>query len=137
MIRSLLIKGAMLAGTVGAVLWMGWPAPPDPMPRPTASSQPVLSAVGASAADRAPGPPSPPRVNAAAKLDLNRASADELQTLPGIGAVLAGRVVEWRAKHGSFRNVEQLREVKGIGRKTLERVRPLVVVDGGIRSDRD
>jgi competence protein ComEA len=53
---------------------------------------------------------------------------EDLQRLPGIGAVLARRVVEWRTAHGPFRTVEELNEVKGIGPKKLERIRPLVTV---------
>jgi competence protein ComEA len=61
-------------------------------------------------------------------LDLNQASAGELEVLPGIGAVLAQRVVALRASTGGFRTVEDLREVKGIGAKKLNRIRPLVTV---------
>ncbi len=61
-------------------------------------------------------------------LDLNRASAEELEALPGIGPSRAEAVVRWRAEHGSFRNLEDLLEVPGIGPATLERLRSLVVV---------
>ena len=61
-------------------------------------------------------------------LDLNRASAADLEQLPGIGAVLAQRMITYRQSHGGFQTVEELRQVKGIGRKKLDRVRPLVTV---------
>jgi competence protein ComEA len=48
-------------------------------------------------------------------LDLNRATAAELDALPGIGPVLAQRIVDWRTEHGRFASIEQLREVTGIG----------------------
>ncbi|MFF5211874.1 helix-hairpin-helix domain-containing protein [Streptosporangium sp. NPDC000396] len=48
-------------------------------------------------------------------LDLNTATAEQLEQLPGVGQVLAQRIVEYRDSHGGFRNVEQLREVSGIG----------------------
>lgn len=48
-------------------------------------------------------------------LDLNSASAEALQELPGVGPVLASRIVEWRTRHGRFSSVEELREVEGIG----------------------
>jgi competence protein ComEA len=57
-------------------------------------------------------------------LDLNRASAAELDRLPGIGPVLAGRIVEHRARHGPFRSPEELLAVPGIGPRLLERLRP-------------
>jgi competence protein ComEA len=48
-------------------------------------------------------------------LDLNLATADDLDGLPGIGPVLAQRIVDWRTEHGRFASVDQLQEVSGIG----------------------
>jgi competence protein ComEA len=48
-------------------------------------------------------------------LDLNLATAEQLDGLPGIGPVLAQRIVDWRTEHGRFASVDQLREVSGIG----------------------
>lgn len=56
-------------------------------------------------------------------LDLNSASAAELETLPGIGPALASRIVEYRASIGRLRSIEELTEVPGIGRVTVERLR--------------
>jgi competence protein ComEA len=56
------------------------------------------------------------------RLDLNRASAAELDALPGIGPVLAGRIVEHRQAHGPFRRVEELRAVRGVGPRLFERL---------------
>ena len=50
-------------------------------------------------------------------LDLNAATASELDALPGVGPVLAQRIVDWRTAHGPFRDVSQLREVDGIGER--------------------
>ena len=61
-------------------------------------------------------------------LDLNQASAGELEALPGIGAVLAQRVIAFRTSTGGFRAVEDLREVKGIGAKKFNRIKSLVTV---------
>ncbi|MDR4466145.1 MAG: helix-hairpin-helix domain-containing protein [Nitrospira sp.] len=61
-------------------------------------------------------------------VDLNQASAEELEALPGIGAVLAQRVIALRTSTGGFRAVEDLREVKGIGVKKFNRVKSLVTV---------
>lgn len=63
-------------------------------------------------------------------IDVNRASADELQRLPGIGPKMSQRIVDERRK-GLFKAVEDLRRVPGIGPKTLERLRPHVTVGGG------
>jgi len=48
--------------------------------------------------------------------------------LPGIGEQLAERILQYRKAHGAFRTIEQLREVKGIGKKRMDRLRPLVTV---------
>ncbi|MDH4079778.1 MAG: helix-hairpin-helix domain-containing protein [Nitrospira sp.] len=61
-------------------------------------------------------------------VDLNQASAEELEALPGIGAVLAQRVIALRTSTGGFRAVEDLREVKGIGAKKFNRIKSLVMV---------
>lgn len=59
-------------------------------------------------------------------LDPNTASAAELEALPGIGPVLARRIVEHRRAHGRFERLEDLLEVQGIGPRMLERLRPLL-----------
>lgn len=63
------------------------------------------------------------RDSAAPRVDLNRADAMELDRLPGIGPVLAQRIVEHRARHGPFRRIEELRAVRGVGPRLLERLR--------------
>lgn len=52
-------------------------------------------------------------------LDINSAPVEELAELPGIGEVLAERIVEYRAEHGPFKTVEELTEVSGIGERKL------------------
>ena len=61
-------------------------------------------------------------------IDLNRATADELVALPGVGPVLAGRIVAYRDSAGPFESVSELVSVKGIGAATLERIRHRVRV---------
>jgi len=69
-------------------------------------------------------------VPAASKtVDINRASAEELVTLPGIGPKLAKEIVEYRAKHGPFHRVEDLLIIPGIGTKKWKILRPHVCVD--------
>ncbi|GAB2698243.1 helix-hairpin-helix domain-containing protein [Thalassiella azotivora] len=61
-------------------------------------------------------------------VDLNTATVGDLDALPGIGPVLAERIVTWREENGRFTAVDELAEVSGIGPKVLERLRPLVTV---------
>jgi competence protein ComEA len=60
------------------------------------------------------------------RISINGATADQLQTLPGIGPVMAGRIVEYRLTHGGFRSINDLLKIKGIGRKTLEKLKPYI-----------
>lgn len=62
------------------------------------------------------------------RLDLNQAGAADLELLPGIGPSLARRIVEDRAARGPFQNVEALQRVRGIGPRTLQRLRALIEV---------
>lgn len=66
---------------------------------------------------------------ATARLDLNQAERIELLQLPGVGPNLAMRIETYRQTHGPFRSVDDLSNVSGIGPATLERLRPLVVVE--------
>jgi competence protein ComEA len=61
-------------------------------------------------------------------LDLNRADVAQLETLPGIGPAMAGRILEYRAENGGFKSVDDLDDVKGIGEAKMEKLRPLVMV---------
>lgn len=63
-------------------------------------------------------------------LDLNGATKEQLQLLPGIGQVLAERIVEAREDKGGFGTVEELLEVEGIGEKILDGIRAYVTVEG-------
>jgi competence protein ComEA len=61
-------------------------------------------------------------------VDLNAATLSDLDSLPGVGPVMAGRILDWRTAHGRFTTVDQLREISGIGARTFERLRPRVRV---------
>ncbi len=66
-------------------------------------------------------------------LNINTASTEELQTLPNIGERLAERIIDHRTQHGDFTSVDALQNVKGVGPKTIEKLRPFVdaMVDPG------
>jgi competence protein ComEA len=61
-------------------------------------------------------------------LDLNRATAADLETLPGVGAALAARLAAYRSEHGPLQSVDDVRKVPGFGEKLVARLRPLVTV---------
>jgi competence protein ComEA len=143
--QSFVIKLGMLAATMGVVFWIGWTVPStmtrpaqggiqsDPGTNsgpPSAAVSPPVAASYAStvAASSGPGASSVGGKREQAKLDLNRASAIEFEELPGIGPVLAERIVDYRKSGKTFRTVDDLRGVKGIGKKKFERIRPLVMV---------
>ncbi|MEU0136582.1 ComEA family DNA-binding protein [Streptomyces sp. NPDC006296] len=61
-----------------------------------------------------------------ATVSLGTATAEQLETLPGVGPVLAQHIIDYRTEHGGFRSVDELREVKGIGDRRFADLRPLV-----------
>ena len=112
-----LVLAAVLGWAVVHERGSGWQAPCD---RPTSSSdQPgrVLCSVGS-----LPSQPLPLGTSRALglRVDLNRVTAHDLATLPGVGDRLARRIVEERRRRGGFRSCDQLSEVKGVGPAKLE-----------------
>ena len=79
-------------------------------------------ALAAQAADPQPG--------LTGMVNVNTATAEELQLLPGIGAARADALIELRKQRGGFKSLEQLKDVKGIGDGSLERLRPYVRFQG-------
>jgi competence protein ComEA len=61
-------------------------------------------------------------------VDINTADCDTLETLPGIGPVLAQRILDYREQHGPFSDISELIAVKGIGEKTMDQLRPIITV---------
>jgi competence protein ComEA len=88
-------------------------------------------AVGvAPALDAGGGPPATAGGSASpgAPVDLNTGTLEQLQTLPGVGPVLAQHILDWRAQHGRFASVEQLNDVTGIGDVKFAALKSLVTV---------
>jgi competence protein ComEA len=83
-----------------------------------------------------PGAPAPPPGAAApgstsdpaSPLDLNSATVEQLQTLPGLGPVFAQRIIDYRTQHGGFHTVDELRQIPGIGPHRFAELKPLVRV---------
>jgi competence protein ComEA len=99
----------------GELVVVGLPAVPDGA---SSGSPAAGGAVGSGAAGPGPG----------GLVDLNAATVEQLDTLPGVGPVLAQRIVEWRTAHGRFESVDQLREVDGIGSVKFAQLRDRVTV---------
>jgi competence protein ComEA len=69
------------------------------------------------------------KIAPANQIDLNRATAEELTAIPGVGRVIAQRIVEFRDKQGPFRRIEDLLKIKGIGEKSFQKIRPYVKIE--------
>jgi len=67
---------------------------------------------------------------ALAAININTATKDELVSLPGIGPAKAQAIVDYRKAHGPFKTVEELKDVKGIGAKRFEKLKPDLTVTG-------
>jgi competence protein ComEA len=92
------------------------PRPGEQLPAPAGTPVPPAAPGGTGAAP------------SGAPVDLNAVDLAALDALPGIGPVLAQRILEWRQQHGRFSSVDELGEVSGIGERVLEQLRPLVRV---------
>jgi competence protein ComEA len=146
MIKSLLLKLGLLAVTIAVVFWVRWTPHPSVQDVPSATEQQLVASRttesekrenrSAGSSSRNVSSPNiktgtetaPSQTAVHLRLDLNRASAGELESLPGIGAVLAQRVIVFRESVGRFHKIEDLREVKGIGAKKFERLKSFVMV---------
>ena len=117
---ALVLVSILLVGT-GWDLWQASPWRPRPVAPFVADSVSVSWAGNATRANDLPD-------SARVALDLNRATAAELDALPGIGPVLAGRIVARRARAGPYREPEDLLDLPGIGPRLFERLRPLITV---------
>ena len=89
------------------------------------SSLLVLCLLSAPSAVEAQGSPKAVKAaDAAAPVNLNTATAEQLETLPGVGPATAKRILEYRQKNGGFKKIEELMNVRGIGEKAFLRMKP-------------
>ena len=93
----------------------------------------VLSSFAAEKAAKA----APEKPVLSGKININAASVEQLEMLPGIGTKTAQSIVEFRSQNGPFKKVEDLISVKGIGDKTLEGVKSYIILEGNTTLKRD
>jgi competence protein ComEA len=121
--ERLVLIFVVAALAVGAAVkaWRGERAPAAPRPTEAAfdlaSSKAPLDAAALAAA------------TAPEKINVNTADAEALCKLPGVGACFAGRIVAYREEHGPFARPEDLAAVRGIGPKTVEKLKPYVTCE--------
>jgi competence protein ComEA len=96
---------------------------PSPLPSFTVAEPTTTTAADASA------PAHASHASGDDPVYLNEATVDDLRRLPGVGEKRAEAILELRKKLGRFKQIEDLLRVKGIGRSTLRRIRPLVRID--------
>ena len=146
--QSLLVKLGMFAATVIVVFWIGWTLPTsfdrehDFIAESLEGSKAEIPSgsgrVTTVSPSRAPSLADPsstvpvPKQSPQDLLDLNRATDQDFDALPGIGPKLAERIMEYRQSVGAFRSLDELRAVKGIGKMKFERIRPLVTITSDV-----
>ena len=150
MLYSLFLKLGMFAATMGVVFWIGWTLPASLDRERTIVAESFegqeaeisserervvtegLYPVPSLADERSTVPAS--KRSHQGLLDLNRATDRDFDALPGVGPRLAERIMKYRQSVGLFHSLDELRAVKGIGKKKFERIRPLVTVtpDAGL-----
>ena len=89
----------------------------------------ALSASALGAQGRAP--VTKPAATAAAPVNLNTATAEQLATIPGVGPKMAERIIQYREKNGGFKKPEDLMNVQGVGEKSFLKMKPLISVTTG------
>lgn len=117
------VKLLLLAGTLGVLFLSGLLQGPSQSTQSEAS----FARQAGTVPERLPEPlsvtvPDPGHV------DINRGSVEELQRLPGIGPILAARVVRYRRENGTFATVRDMQQVKGIGVKRFAQLEPYIYV---------
>ena len=139
---SLFLKSGILGIGFVAVLWAGWPEPPiipfdhsslrsesKAVQKIKHESTPVSSISNNESLRTSTQEVNLQVASVPSLVNLNASSRKALESLPGIGESLAGRIVTYRSTHGAFQRVDDLMKVSGIGKKRLQRLLPYVTVE--------
>ena len=130
-IAALVLCGTLCVGAVASYLRNRYPGPAEEFGVVKGAVKPPGEAASS---DSIPKPSTRkdttvvPAPDPGSVIDINRATPEALERLPHIGPAVARRIVDDRTRNGPFKRVDDLKRVKGIGEKTLEKVRPFVKV---------
>ncbi|MXX10619.1 MAG: helix-hairpin-helix domain-containing protein [Nitrospira sp. SB0677_bin_15] len=118
------VKLLLLAGVMGVLSFVGvLDSPSQPAPSDALSVQQADASTGGS-------PQSPPvRVADVGRVNINRSSVEDLLHLPGVGPVLAERIIQYRQEHGKFVSIRDIQSIKGIGEKRFAQLEPYIDVE--------
>ena len=97
--------------------------PIPPKQQPSSVSPPTATVLPSDIIKPSPPPPNQPHI-----VDLNTATQADLEHVPGVGPVLATRIIAYRQYYGPFKTVYQLRLIKGVGQQTFDKIKPYVTV---------
>ena len=124
---------AVLCALLALAAWLGQADSPNPCELPAPCEAPgMLQSPAGPHLSCGRGSPlgAQARLIIGLKLDLNRADSKQLQLIPGIGPARAAKIVELRTRKGGFSSLDELIQVRGIGDKTLEKLRPWLELGG-------
>lgn len=118
------VKLLLLSGAMGVLSFAGLLESPSQF-----APSDALSVQQADASTEDSPQSSPVRVADVGHVDINRGSAEDLLHLPGIGPVLAERIIRYRREHGKFGSIRDIQNVKGIGEKRFAQIEPYIYIE--------